>query len=136
MKTIFILALSISLFSCSAQESKPHTNTELAQTVAKDVSAEEFAKLIKEDGVILDVRTAGEYAGGHLENAQNIDVLQGTFAVKAGELDKSKPVYVYCKSGGRSSRAMSQLKQMGFTEVYNMLGGYSGWSSKGLPTVK
>lgn len=137
MKTIILLALSMTLFSCSeAQENKTHTNTEVAQAVAKDVSAQEFAKLIKEDGAIIDVRTAGEFAGGHLENAQNIDIYSSDFNDKIKELDKTKPVYVYCMSGGRSSRAMNLMKKEGFTKVYNMLGGYSGWSAQGLPTTK
>ena len=130
--------LSMVLFSCSeAQEAqnKP-ISVEVGQVVTQDVSAEEFQELIKGEGVILDVRTSGEYTGGHLESSKNIDVLASTFATEVSELDKSKPVYVYCKSGGRSTRAMKKMKDMGFVKVYNMIGGYSRWSAKGLPTVK
>ena len=138
MKTGILILLSLAFFSCSeAQETTSNGEaTEVSQQIAKDVSAEEFKELIKTEGILLDVRTTGEYVDGHLENSQNIDVLEATFAAKVSELDKTKPVYVYCKSGGRSGRAMNQMKEMGFTAVYNLVGGYSGWSAQGLPTVK
>jgi rhodanese-related sulfurtransferase len=135
MKKVILILLSLTLLSCSeAQEEK--VRTEVNQTLTQNVSAEEFQELIKGEGVVLDVRTSNEYVGGHLENSQNIDVLASTFADKVNKLDKTKPVYVYCKSGGRSGRAMNQMKGMGFATVYNLVGGYNGWSSKGLPTVK
>lgn len=83
---------------------------------------------------LLDVRTAEEFKEGHLEHALNIDVLQDDFSEKAKtlDLDKEKPLYLYCRSGNRSAKASSILKDMGFEKIYDMEGGYLLWSSEGL----
>ena len=78
--------------------------------------------------VILDVRTPGEFDEGHIPNAINIDIKDPKFKAKAGELDKSQPVLVYCKSGRRSLAAAAILEQEGFQEIYNLKGGYDIWS--------
>lgn len=138
MKTGILILFSTVLFSCTEAQEVPTGNqsTEIVQSITKDVTVSEFKELIKKEGVILDVRTPDEYVSGHIKDAKNIDVLASSFAVKVAELDKTKPVYVYCKSGGRSTRAIKQMEEMGFTSVYNLVGGYSSWSADGLPTVK
>ena len=80
-------------------------------------------ELLKDGAVIVDVRSKGEYASGHLKKSINIplDVLSSNL----GKLDKSKPVITCCASGMRSSSAKSILKSKGFVEVVN--GG--GWTS-------
>jgi thioredoxin 1 len=96
------------------------------------LSVDDFEKKYSEmpAAQLVDVRTAGEYGGGHLPKAQNIDYKSADFTTKIQSLDKSKPVFVYCLSGGRSSEAQTILKQNGFTEVYNMGGGYLKWTTK------
>lgn len=83
-----------------------------------------YAQLVKEGATILDVRTKGEYAGGHIKGSINISLDQ-----LAGNLhkfkDKTKPVITCCASGMRSASAKAILKSKGFTEVHN--GG--GWMS-------
>ncbi len=79
---------------------------------------------------VLDVRTASEYERGYLPNAKNIDwKKQDTFAEQVSKLDKSKPVLVYCYSGGRSGQAAEYLAKAGFKEVYNLDGGYLKWTN-------
>lgn len=96
--------------------------------VAKDVSVKEFSKLISAGkGTILDVRTPGEIAKGSIKGSVNLDFFDDNFATKLDQLDKAKPVYVYCAAGGRSSDAMDMMKQKGFVEVYNLEGGYNAW---------
>jgi thioredoxin 1 len=99
------------------------------------LSIDEFEKKYSEtpNAQLLDVRTSGEYGGGHLPRAQNIDYKSADFVTKIQTLDKTKPVFVYCLSGGRSGEAMTILKQNGFNEVYNMGGGYLKWTSKMKP---
>lgn len=76
---------------------------------------------------LVDVRTADEYAKGHIASARNIDVKKETFLQEADSLlDKSKPVAVYCKGGVRSRMAAKQLLSKGFM-VYNLQDGYDGW---------
>ena len=75
------------------------------------------------DAVVVDVRTPGEYAAGHLAGAVNVDFL-GDFETQMGAFDRERPVYLYCASGTRSGRAASLLERMGFRTVVNA-GSYS-----------
>jgi rhodanese-related sulfurtransferase len=85
--------------------------------------ATDYAALIKDGAAIVDVRSKGEFAGGHIKGSINIplDVLK----TQMGKLNKEKPVIVCCASGMRSASAKGILQSNGFTQVYN--GG--GWSS-------
>lgn len=99
------------------------------------LNAAQFEKHMKEkaDKIILDVRTAGEYADGHIPGAVMIDYYKNDFRQQINKLDKSKPVFVYCASGVRSSSAAKILVQSGFTEVYNLQGGINAWHRSGKP---
>ncbi len=81
----------------------------------------------KNDVQLVDVRTPEEFEEGHLENAENIDVLETDFITKAEKLDLEKPIYIYCRSGKRSAKAALILKDVGFKEIYDMKGGYLHW---------
>lgn len=71
------------------------------------------------DAVIIDVRTPGEFASGHLEGAVNIDVQSPDFAAQIMELEKDGEYFVYCRSGNRSGQAIAQMNQMGFSDTVN-----------------
>ncbi len=112
-------------------------NSEQDQKRINDVETEQMKQLISEQpGALLDVRTAGEVAEGYIAGAQNIDITQPNFLEKVKSLDKDKPVYVYCKMGGRSANASEKLAKAGFTKVYNLMGGFEGWKSAGYPVEK
>jgi rhodanese-related sulfurtransferase len=85
--------------------------------------AVDLAELVKNGATIVDVRTKGEYASGHIKGSINIPLDQ--LASKMGQLKKDKPIITCCASGMRSSSAKSILKSNGFTDVHN--GG--GWGS-------
>ncbi|MBN9313428.1 MAG: sulfurtransferase [Chryseobacterium sp. 39-10] len=88
----------------------------------------DFAELIKEGAVILDVRSKSEYAGGHIPNSLNIPVdqlPQNLFRLK----DKNKTIITCCASGMRSASAKAILKNNGYTNVYNG-GGWMGLNNK------
>ncbi|MHA8051641.1 thioredoxin domain-containing protein [Aquirufa sp. ROCK-SH2] len=92
------------------------------------------------NALLLDVRTSGEFGGGHLPNAKNIDFRSPDFATQIKSLDKNKPVLIYCLSGGRSAQAAELMRKEGFT-VTEMKGGYLKWTTKmkpleGVPNVK
>lgn len=77
---------------------------------------------------LIDVRTPDEYKNGYIAYALNIDFLNLDYFSKAiKELDKEKPVYLYCHSGGRSHKAALLMEEMGFKEIYDLKGGYSEW---------
>ncbi len=105
-----------------------------------DVTVTEANNLIQQfegdaNFVILDVRTAAEFAAGHIADAVNLDVRSGTFATDIGALNKSKAYLVYCLGGVRSGEATDIMSAQGFDNLYDMVDGYSGWTSAGLPTT-
>ncbi|QYA25552.1 rhodanese-like domain-containing protein [Gramella sp. MT6] len=99
----------------------------------KELSQEEWQDKLKNDdeAVILDVRTEEEVEEGYIPNSKNIDIYKGQgFINEVEKLDKSKHYYIYCRSGKRSSQACTLLDQMGFSETYNLLGGFSEWEGE------
>lgn len=83
------------------------------------------------NGVLIDVRTPEEYAEGHLPNAINIDVEDDSFAEKMDEINKNKNVYLYCRTGKRSARAVAIADTLGFKSIHNLDGGFIGWKEAG-----
>lgn len=125
-KSLFILMLSILGFmGCTAQN-------------GSSIDSKEAYGLIKADSniTILDVRTAKEFADGHVAGAVNIDVNQTDFTQKIDELDRSKTYIVYCRSGRRSSKAVGIMSAKGFKNLYNVSDGFVGWNKNGLPFEK
>ena len=109
--------------------------------IIKDITAPQAQSLIQKnrqnkDFVIIDVRTPSEYTSGHIENAVNIDYSASNFRDEADKLDKNKVYLIYCRSGSRSKKALETMKELGFAEVYNLIGGITSWEVEGLPTVK
>ena len=78
----------------------------------------DYAELIKKGAIILDVRTKGEYAGGHIKGSINISVDSLTSNLNKLK-DKKKPIITCCASGMRSASAKSILKSQGYEEVHN-----------------
>lgn len=81
------------------------------------------------DFVIIDVRTASEYANRHIINALNLDFYSPSFASDLEALDKNKVYLIYCASGNRSGQAHDTMLGLGFHEVYNMLGGMAAFQT-------
>ena len=109
---------------------------------AQVLDVESFSNKITEmpQALLLDVRTSGEFGGGHLPKATNIDFRSEGFSKEIDKLDKSKPVLIYCLSGGRSAQAAEMMRAKGF-QVTELKGGYLKWTTKlmpleGVPTVK
>ena len=101
----------------------------------RELSAQDAAGLIANvDPFVLDVRTEGEFAAGHLADAKLIPVQQ--LEQRLGELDQldhDRPVLVYCRSGNRSTVAARMLVDRGFQQVYNIRRGLKEWEAAGLP---
>lgn len=94
----------------------------------KLVTAEEMQTILDvEDAQLIDVRTPEEFAEGHILNAQNIDFSSPTFDEEVNKLDKSRPVILYCRSGGRSAKCAEKLEKAGFKKIYDLEGGISKW---------
>lgn len=99
----------------------------------ESVTPAEMQSLLSMDSVqLVDVRSPEErLQEGYIKNSQNIDYNSPTFAADIKNLDKSKPVVLYCHSGGRSAKCAEKLKAAGFIKVYDLQGGISEWKHKG-----
>jgi rhodanese-related sulfurtransferase len=75
---------------------------------------------------LLDVRTAGEFAGGSIKGAKNLDVTSSQFQQALKTLDKNKEYFVFCRSGNRSGSACDMMSKEGF-KAYNLAGGIGAW---------
>ncbi len=123
---IAIIAGVSTIYSC--------TNAQTL-TYKPNLTPIEFSEKIKSlpDAPIIDVRTPGEFAEGHLFNAMNYNWNGDSFDQQIAGLDKSKPVLVYCRSGSRSAAAATHMRELGFKEVYEMDGGFVSWRKADLP---
>ena len=113
---------SLLILSCNSNSQEPN------------LSVPDFEKGIAQQNIqLLDVRTNGEYQSGHLQHALWADWTNQTeFQERVKALDKNKPVYTYCLSGGRSGAATKWLNENGFT-AYNLSGGISAWKQANKP---
>lgn len=129
MKAAYILPFILMFLFTSCKEKQ--------NDIVEVVSPQQMYKALYSrdvDAQLLDVRTDEEYSVSHLKDAQNICVTNSDFAEKVKTLDKNKPVYVYCKRGGRSAKAAQILSDMGFTKVYDLEGGITNWENDNLET--
>lgn len=120
MKNVLcLLLMSFFFINCNSQQE------------VKTISTTELKVLLKNKKVqLLDVRTPAEISEGVIKTAFFVNYFDPDFYNKAvKKLDKSKPVYLYCRSGNRSGKASRMLKEKGF-EVYNVLGGYNKWKKE------
>lgn len=106
-----------------------------SQPAVKILAAADFSKKLNAtpDAVVLDVRTPEEFVKGHLPNALNIDWNSAGFDADIATLDKSKPVFVYCLSGARSTAAAQKMRADGFKTVIELQGGIMKWRAARLP---
>jgi rhodanese-related sulfurtransferase len=122
---LFILSFVILTTTLSCKEKATISEVQV-------VSSEEMQTLLEMDDVqLVDVRTPEEYKEGYIDKSQNIDFQSPTFLEDISKLDKSKPVLVYCRSGGRSARCAEKLKEAGFIKIYDLEGGISKWKHEG-----
>jgi len=101
----------------------------------QDADAAALAKALEGGAPLLDVRTPREFQQGHVEGAVNLPMGFSLDDPTLQGLDKSKPVYVICAVGGRSSAAADQLAAAGYQAV-NVRGGTRAWVGAGRPVVK
>uniref|UniRef100_UPI0040492D15 rhodanese-like domain-containing protein n=1 Tax=Gelidibacter sp. TaxID=2018083 RepID=UPI0040492D15 len=97
------------------------------------ITSEEMQTLLElEDVQFVDVRSEEERKkSGYIEGSQNIDFNSPTFDEDINKLDKSKPVILYCKTGGRSAKCAQKLKDAGFVKIYDLKGGITQWQFQG-----
>jgi len=107
-----------------------------APGAAKALAAADALKNPGKAVTIIDVRTPGEFAEGHLQGALNVDIASPGFAAALGKLDPAKTYLVHCAAGGRSTRSLTTLKKLGFKSILHLDGGINAWKQAGLPLEK
>ncbi len=123
-----ILAFLFSFFTVSSS---------LAQN-SVTLSADKFAELLRNvpDAQLIDLRPADEFAAGHIRKAKNYDFLNDDFEKTAlKNIDRKKPVYLYCFTGVRSRHAAQFLKDLGYDQIYDLEGGFAKWTYSSKPYV-
>jgi rhodanese-related sulfurtransferase len=123
-----LLAIALLAAACGGEEA--------AGTGIRVVSATAAAEIHEnppEGLVVLDVRTAEEFAEGHLDGAIMIDFYGDDFTDRLAELDRDRPYLLYCRSGNRSSQARQIMIDLGFTDVADIDGGILAWTRAELP---
>lgn len=101
------------------------------------VNTLEATQLInRSDALVIDLRSAEDYAKGHILGAKNIPLAD--LERRKGELDKhkAKPVIMHCGDGNRAGGGVALLRKSGFGSVHNLAGGYAAWQAAGLPVQK
>lgn len=123
MKVVtFIGLMFVSLLSYSAE--------------VVDISAEELQNANSRDWLILDVRTAEEYAAGHVPGAVNVPHTALASQIESLSVYKGRPVVVYCRSGRRAGIAADILQANAFVDVRHLEGDMSGWTAADMPVEK
>ncbi len=105
------------------------------KSAVKHVNAQEASSLLATvpETIVLDVRTPKEIKGGHIEGAKFANFYDADFAEQLTKLDRQTPYLIHCKGGGRSTKALTTLKELGFTNITHMDGGLDGWKREKLP---
>lgn len=85
--------------------------------------------------IILDVRTPQEFRQGHIEGAVLLDYYAPDFRDRFAALDRDAPIFMYCRSGNRSSHVLKMADELGFKAVYDLRGGILAWNAAGLPLM-
>ena len=133
---IFVISLTL---SCKENKGEQQSITKSEQQIIinKKLVTTDFRTNIENKSVqLIDVRTPQEFKEGHIKNAGNINFYDSDFLTQMNKLDKNEPLYIYCRSGGRSGKAALQLKEQGFTEVYDLQGGIIDWKKNNFEIVK
>lgn len=133
MAAVAFLMLSVSTFQLYAAGKQGKNLKSIDAQTSYDLIQENQDN---EDFIIIDVRTPGEYAAGHIKDAMEIDFYKSDFVPRLKELDKSKTYFIYCRSGSRSGKTLLMMDDLGFKDVYNMQNGINEWKALSLPLVK
>ncbi|MEY3049424.1 MAG: hypothetical protein RL365_1462 [Bacteroidota bacterium] len=128
--SIAFMLMAFASYSCTSTGTAS-TETENSQSGGiKNLAAGDFNTLEKDSNtVVIDVRSPEEVANGFIPGTDLfINFFDGNFQGQLEKLDKTKTYIVYCHSGNRSGKATNVMQQLGFTDIYNLQGGISGWT--------
>ncbi len=127
-----LLAIALLSTACGGDDPDPPTSG------VRVVDPAEAAAILDDpppELVVLDVRTAEEFADGHVAGATMVDFYADDFAERLAGLDPDVPYVVYCRSGSRSGQTRVMMEELGFTDVADVDGGILAWAEAGLPVA-
>lgn len=139
-RTLRILLLALlaiapfTLTACASDTAGTTAPSADSSAQVRVVAPAEATSLIDAGAVVIDVRTPEEFAAGHLQGAENIDVQAADFHERVGKLDPDATYVLYCRSGSRAGAAAQMMTDMGFTDVVNA-GGFDTLAAAGLPSA-
>lgn len=133
---LFILTACSSASKKTKITSNPNDSNSIKGSTL--LAADEFESKLATmpNAQLIDVRTPKEFNDGYIKGAININYQGETFSQDIEKLDKSKPTFVYCRSGGRSAESCNYMANHGFKELYELDNGISSWLSKNKPVEK
>jgi rhodanese-related sulfurtransferase len=100
------------------------------------VGAQDVVRLMNQGAAVLDLRSAEDYAAGHIRGARSIPAGQLADSLDTLKRYKDKPIVVYCEQGATAAAAMRILAQQGFGQVANLRGGLRAWRAEQLPVAR
>lgn len=133
LSAVFLMLLILG--SCSREGKEKDDASKKGIT---ELSPQEFRSGLAStpEAVLIDVRRPDELAEGIINGAININYTDSTFKEKINGLDRTKPYFIYCKSGKRSAGAVGEMEKLGFENIHILEGGYTSWVDEGLDTVR
>lgn len=141
LKTVFIGSTAM-IAACSNAESDPNaiqtTEAQSKGLTVKHVDAQGAYALLSSNPTVtvLDIRSPKEIRDGHIDGAVFANFFDEDFEQQLTRLDRNKPYIVHCKGGGRSTKALTVLEDLGFTDITHMDGGLDDWKRDALPLTK
>ncbi len=134
-QTLMLGVLSFS--AVAAEDDVPIEVGIVKENGVRYVTSKEAVSLIeqRQELIVLDVRTVGEFQDGHVEGAVNVSYLWFGFRKRLTELDPDAAYLVHCKSGHRSNRSVSIMLSKGFKDLTHMDGGFDAWKKADLPII-
>jgi phage shock protein E len=131
---LFVISVNAININCT---NKKQSNSNAQKEKIVVITPEEF-KEKSANQVIIDVRTPKEFSDGHIEGAVNINFLDENFIQQISNFDKdkTKPVFIYCKSGNRSGKAAAKISEIGYEKIYDLDGGILNWVRNNNEVIK
>jgi rhodanese-related sulfurtransferase len=142
LSALLVLAISISCSSRAKSVPPPKALPEDVQNKPKQwlhhINANEafLALKKKESPLVLDIRTPFEFNGERIKGAKLLNYYDQNFKEELGKLDKTKPIMVHCRSGGRSNESLHIFKELGFQNILHLDGGILAWEKAGYSLIK
>jgi phage shock protein E len=128
LKLTLLVLITVLGISCNTKsQSQSDSRTVITPTEFKEKSVNQ---------TIIDIRTPQEFSEGHIEGAVNINYYDNNFLDQVAKYDKNQPIFIYCRSGNRTTSASKKIADFGFTKIYDLEGGILYWMKNNNEVVK